>query len=74
MWMYLCVVWQFEFDWSAGQHDECEGAASAVWNPCARLIIVRILLLSHSWRPLLSSRSTAAAMPSLWARIVLGHI
>src|SRR5664279_264311 len=30
MWVYLCVVWQFGFDLSAGEHDECEGGFGGV--------------------------------------------
>src|SRR5450759_3489617 len=45
-------------------------AASGLWNPQARRVIVRILLLSPSWRPFESRRSIAAEMPSLFLRIV----
>ena len=30
MWMTVGVVWQLEFDGSAGQHDQCEGGVGAV--------------------------------------------
>jgi len=48
------------------------GAASGLWNPLARRDIVRILLLSSSWRLFEGCRSIAAQMSSLFLRSAHG--